>query len=230
MNWIEKLYNKNFLLAKELDIAVYPRFCQQNEDVFLHIIFENIGKTNNFFVDIGAGDGEHLSNTRLLKLMGWDGLLIDSDSKTDNNIFIYKCFITKENILDVFKWNNIEIEFDLLSIDIDGNDYWILEKILGKYKPRVIIAEFNSMLPVDSSLSIKYDENFVWGRDSYFGFSLNAGKKLAEKFGYSIIFQNNNMNCYFVRNDLIKGLQIPEVTYKQSDYFKISERTDWVEV
>lgn len=95
-----------------------------------------------------------------------------------------------------------------------------------EHLPSVIIAEFNASYT--DSRTIKYNPDHVWVGDSYYGFTFDAGVKLAEKHGYKVIFQIADMNMIMVREDLIKGLYIPPVTYKQSDYFTLSERTDWV--
>jgi hypothetical protein len=80
------------------------------------------------------------------------------------------------------------------------------------------------------SRTIAYNPDHVWAGDSYYGFTFEAGKKLAEKHGYKVIFQLADMNMFMVRADLIEGLTFPEVTFKQNDFFKLSTRTDWVTI
>ena len=188
MNWIERIYELN---KKDL-------YSQSGEGIYLEYIFHCLGNKKRGYVDIGGGNGFHLSNTRHLKHLGWDGICLD---KTIGS------FITRENVLDY-----IQFRPDLLSIDIDGNDYWVIEKILTKFAPDVIIAEFNSAYT--DSRTIQYDPTFEWAGDSYFGFTFEAGKKLAENNGYKVIFQNSDMNMYMVRGDLV-NVDIPLVTYKK---------------
>jgi len=214
MNWIEELYT---LKPKKL-------FAQNGEETYLNHIFKNIGTTNKVLVDIGSGDGVYLSNSLALRNKGWNGLLIDG--KENNSPLVYQKSVTVENICDILFYKKIPKEFDLLSLDTDGNDFWLISEILKSYYPRVIIAEFNSSFT--ESKTIKYDADFFWEGDDYFGFTFEAGQKLAEQFGYKIIFQNNDMNLYFVKADLIGELEIPKITYTVNDYFKKSERTDWV--
>lgn len=212
MNWIERLYEIN---NKDL-------YSQNGEGLILEYIFHSLyGHTNKLgFVDIGGGDGFHLSNTRHLSNLGWYGLVLDKE----NGIFI-----TSENVMSHVRHPNYEDAMDLLSIDIDGNDYWIIDTLLSDiYAPSVIVAEFNAMY-IDSR-TIAYNPDHVWSGDSYYGFTFEAGVKLAEKHGYKVIFQTGDMNMFMVRADLIEGLNVPPVTYKQNDFFKLSERKDWVTV
>jgi len=205
MNWIERLPE---IKGKDL-------YSQNSEGLLLEYIFHHVNDHVKSCVDIGAGDGFLLSNTRHLENLGWTATHLDK---------IYGHNITLETVHDHIKPND---EIGLLSIDIDGNDYWILEKILSaNIKPSVIIAEFNPAF-IDAR-AIKYNPDHVWAGDDYYGFSFDAGVKLAERFGYKVIFQVADMNMIMVRADLVKGLYIPPVTFKQNDFFQKSNRTDWV--
>jgi hypothetical protein len=204
MNWIERMYE---LKGKDL-------YSQNGEGFYLEYVSNCLSHECEVrsFVDIGSGDGFILSNTRHLTNIGFRGRCFDRVKGHE---------ITCENILKYWSWHHPAI----ISIDIDGNDYWILDTMLPHYKPAVIIAEFNPAFT--DSRAIKYNPDHVWAGDDYYGFSFEAGVKLAEKHGYKVIFQIADMNMIMVREDLIK-VPIPPVTFKQSDYFKKSERTDWV--
>lgn len=201
MNWIEGLYE---LKGKDA-------YSQNGEGIYLEYIFHHLGINKGSFVDIGAGDGFNLSNTRHLKNLGWDGVQLDRITGHD---------INTSNIISYFVKTP-----DLVSIDIDGNDYFVLDKILTHKSPAVIIAEFNAMYT--DSRTIKYNPDHEWAGDSYYGFTFEAGVRLANIHEYRVIFQNDNMNMYLVKDDLIK-VDVPPVTYKQNDFFKLSERTDWI--
>lgn len=210
MNWIERLYE---IKGKDL-------YSQNGESLILEYIFSQFKYRQTLrFLDIGGGDGFYLSNTRHLANLGWGGMVLDRENGIDVNA---------ENIIEWFQKSS-RGGTDLISIDIDGNDYWILDKIISEgYEPSVIIAEFNAMYT--DSRTIAYNPDHVWAGDSYYGFTFEAGKKLAEKHGYKVIFQVADMNMIMVRDDLVEGLHIPEVTYKQNDFFKLSTREDWVYV
>jgi hypothetical protein len=202
MNWIQRLY----------EIKGKDSYSQNGEGLLLEYIFDRIGTQYKKFYDIGGGDGFYLSNTRHLGNLGWEGVVLDRENGIDINV---------ENVLE-----HIEDGFDLLSIDIDGNDYWVIDKILSEHKPRVVIAEFNPAY-LDKR-AIKYNTNHSWAGDSYYGFSFPASFDLAKKHGYKVIFQVANMNVIMVNENLIGNLEIPELMIEPSDYFEISKRTDWV--
>lgn len=201
MNWIERMYE---IKGKDL-------YSQNGEGLLLEYIWHHFNPAWKTYCDIGAGDGFWLSNIKHLSNLGWKGTTIEKDNGQ---------FVTLENI---HNWFNVL--YDLLSIDVDGNDYWMIDSILSKHKIPVIIAEFNPAFT--DSRTIKYNPDHVWAGDDYYGFSFEAGKKLAEKHGYEIIFNVANMNLIMVRKDLIGDLYVPPVTYEQVKFFKESNRTDW---
>lgn len=203
MNWIERMYE---IKGKDL-------YSQNGEGLLLEYVFHHVNCMCNgqTFIDIGAGDGFNLSNTRHLKnLFKWSGRQLDK---------IKGELITCENVLNYYEYAAI------ISIDTDGNDYWLLDTMLTKSKAFIICAEFNPAFT--DSRTIKYNPNHEWAGDDYYGFSFEAGKKLAEKNGYEIIFNVANMNLIMVRKDLIGDLYVPPVTYEQVKFFKESNRTDW---
>jgi hypothetical protein len=119
-------------------------------------------------------------------------------------------------------------EFDLLSIDIDGNDYWVLQKILTEYRPRLIISEYNS--EHTDSKTIKYDPNFEFRMTDYYGYTFKAGQKLAEKTGYKVIFQNSSLNMYYLRKDLFKYEYPLKVEGKYHRWWGTKGDGEWVEI
>jgi len=204
MNWIQRLY----------EIKGKDQYSQNGEGIILEYIFDKIGTQYKKFYDIGGGDGFYLSNTRHLGNLGWSGVILDRENGLDVNL---------ENVLDC-----LEYGFDLLSIDIDGNDYWIIEKILTEHKPRVIIAEFNASYT--DSRTIKYNANHSWAGDSYYGFTFEAGVKLAEANGYKVIAQIADMNMIMVNENLLGNVGIPPITYNLNTFFEKSHRQDWIYV
>jgi len=188
------------------------KYSQYGEEGYLKYIFKHIGTTNKFLVDIGANDGKWLSNSRLFLDEGWTGLLVDG---AHENELVKKHFVTRENILQILYDNAVPVQFDLLSIDIDGNDYWVLDALLHDFSPRVIISEFNSEFEPSESKAIKYDPDFKFKANDYYGYTFAAGLKLAERHGYTIIHQSSNLNLYYVREDLL-----PEGAYVHVDVKK----------
>lgn len=204
MNWIERLYDIQKLGRKDL-------YSQNGEGLYLEYISRSLDLIKEIeIIDIGGGDGFYLSNTRHLASFG-PRQVIDKE----NGMFV---------ALDTIHSFVNTRDMKLLSIDIDGNDYWILKEMLNYYSPSIIIAEFNAAFT--DSRTIKYNHDHVWDGTDYYGFSFEAGKKLAEANRYKVIFQNDNLNMYMVREDLIK-VSIPEVTFQQTEFFQKSNRTDW---
>ncbi len=96
--------------------------------------------------------------------------------------------------------------FDLLSIDLDGNDYWIWKAISDRFRPRVVVVEYNANVNPAAPLSIQYDPSFKWDGSSYYGASLGALKKLGESMGYQLIgCESSGTNAFFVEKSLAKG-------------------------
>ena len=217
-NWVDGIKNVT---------TVIKRYAQFGEEAIFDYIFQNIGTTNKFLVDFGASSlNLGLSNSKYLLENGWTGLLMDG--KSDGNPLIKEEFITAENICDLFAKYNTPKEFDLLSIDIDGNDIWVLEKILGAYSPRVIINEFNGCIPVGVSKAIKYNPSHSWGENDYYGGSFDAFKKLGAKFGYTLVHQVATTNMIFVRQDIVPEFDYV-LTYTQNQYHAHSQNRDLVQ-
>ena len=199
------------------------KYSQNGEEFILKYIFDNIGVTNKFFVDLGAWDGTHLSNTKLFAEQGWKGLLVDGKEFPG----VYKSFITVENIIRTLALHHVPNDFDLLSLDIDGNDYWILEQVLSYYKPRVIVSEYNSEHDPYIAKTIKYDPKFVFFPNDYYGYTYGAGVKLAERFGYTIIHQQSNLNLFYLRNDLMP-VEKPNVKVELYKHWKTPGEGEWI--
>ena len=120
-------------------------FSQNGEDgITIKLIDMIYGEFKNFrnFVEFGVEDGVQC-NTRILReKFGWKGLSMDG-SHENKQIFLKKEFITKENIVSLFKKYNVPEKIDLLSVDIDFNDFYVLNEILNNYTCDIIICEYN---------------------------------------------------------------------------------------
>jgi len=223
-DWIKKI--NNIKLANINDVGIFSQF---GEEYIFDYIFENIGITNKFLVDFGAaGLNRGLSNSRYLLEKGWNGLLMDGNPEP--NTEVKKEFITQENIVSLFKKYDVPFEFDFLSIDIDGNDYWVLKKILEVYAPRFIVAEFNGTIANGISKTIKYNPKHIWGNNDYYGFSFDAGVKLGNEFDYTAVFQIHSTNMYFIRKDLINWQNDFGITYKPFQYHAHIPNKEWVNI
>jgi len=198
------------------------KYSQTGEEVIIKYIFEKIGITNKYLVDIGAGDGIMLSNSKLLIDEGWTGTLIDGDNKGNDKV--KKEFVTRENIMSLFYKYDVPKNFDLLSIDVDGNDFYVLEEILKHCNPRLIVSEFNPA--IEDKKVIKYNPDHRWNNDTYYGYSFEAGKELAGKYGYVIIYNHKNLNLFYLRKDLCDD--IPNVDFQKRIGHKSNNTGEWV--
>jgi hypothetical protein len=193
----------------------YRVYSQSGEDGIITEIFNRIGTANKFFVEFGAGSGVE-NNTAFLLIKSWSGFWIEGDSsrfKTINQKFGFligrslkavNTFVNAENIESILRENRVPQEFDLLSIDIDGNDFWVWNAI-SWFKPRVVVIEYNSIFPPDIDWIIKYNPNLKYNRyTSFFGASLKALEKLGTRKGYTLVAcESTGVNAFFVRSDLI---------------------------
>lgn len=170
---------------------------QYGESTIISNIFNKIGNINKFCVEFGASDGYWLSNVRMFIEDGWDFIQMDYNNK--GNKEVKEEFITAENINDLFKKYSVPKKFDLLSIDMDGNDYWIWEKI--EYDPSVVVIEYNSNFSHEDSVSLEYNPNHTFDGTYAYSASLKALKNLGERKGY---FLNNEVaftNLIFVKKE-----------------------------
>ena len=198
-------------------------FSQWGEDGIIQFLLQHISIKHPLFVEFGVENYTE-SNTRfLLTNNQWSGIVIDG---SDENIEYIKrdpiywasdlkaisAFITKDNINDLIDKNGISGDIGILSVDIDGNDYWVWQAI-NCVSPRIVICEYNSHFGPESEVTTPYDPSFV--RDKahfskiYYGASISALNSLAKSKGYSLVASNSvGNNIFFVRNDLIDSLPI----------------------
>ncbi len=230
-------------IEKELSKHEFKIFSQNGEDGILFYIFDNLGTTNRYFVEIGAGTGVECNTANLSVNFGWEGILIDgSKENIDRAKSFYKTrketklssikpvqsFVTKENINEVLLDNGAKGEIDLLSIDIDGNDYWIWQ-VIKTIKPRVVVIEYNASLGPNKSLTVEYDQNFEILKKHpsgfYHGASLLALTKLANSKGYILVgCDSNGVNAFFVKREIAQG-KFSEVS-PQKAFFPNSWRSN----
>ena len=210
------------------NIPRQKKYAQFGEENIFDYIFDNIGTKNKFIVDFGAGTlNSGLSNSRYLIEKGYNGLLMDGNPEEENDI-IKKEFITAENIVSLFDKYNVPKEFDFLSIDIDGNDFWVLKSILeSDYSPRLIVNEFNGCLSEGQLQVMKYNPTHSWGSNDYYGASFEAFKHLLNEAGYSLVYQIATTNMFFIKTELVEHKDFG-VTYTKNQYHAHSPNRDWL--
>jgi len=182
------------------DLATHERrvYSQFGEDGVIERIFECIGATNRYFVEFGASDGIAVSNTANLRLHhGWSGLLMEGNPKHRSDLIV-QAKVDAENIETLFERHEVPRVFDLLSIDIDGNDYWVWDAI-RRFTPRVVVIEYNIFFGLHQSKTMAYRADHVWDKSTYHGASLAALHKLGRSKGYSLVWtESYSPNAFFV--------------------------------
>jgi hypothetical protein len=126
-------------------------------------------------------------------------------------------FVTKENIAGLFETLEVPEEFDLLSLDIDQNTYYAWEA-LRKYRPRVVVVEYNSVIPPDVDWKVRYNPVGTWKGNQNFGASLKAYELLGRDLKYSLVGCDFvGLNAFFVRDDLV-GTKFAEPFTAENHY------------
>lgn len=216
---------------KRLNRHEFQMFSQSGADGIIAEIFRRVGQSNSTFAEFGVGNGLE-NNTTALLLQGWSGTWIEASKRRNREIGralkplidvgkldVLERFVTRENIVDHFDSRNIPLDLDLLSIDIDGNDYWVFEAI-DVISPRIVVVEYNGIFGTDRPVSIPYQADFDMMRAHhsglYFGASLPAMISLAERKGYDFVGTTSaGADAFFVRRDVavdLPPLQTPALT------------------
>lgn len=207
---------------RDVEFKVYS---QWGEDGIIQWLINRIPIKNKTFIEFGVEDYKEANTRLLLEENNWSGMVIDGSYQNIESIKkdeIYwkhnlnaKCaFITRENINDLLLESGFDEDLGLLSIDLDGNDYWIL-KTINVVKPRILICEFNAIFGESRAVTVKYKEDYERTKahysNLYYGASLKAIITAAEEKeeigGYTFIGTNSNAcNAFFIRNDLVEYL------------------------
>jgi glycosyltransferase involved in cell wall biosynthesis len=185
----------------DLTTFEWRAYSQNGEDGILRAMFLKLGTTSKFCVELGVGDGTECNTRYLTERLGWNALLVDMDRRAPASV--KKEFVTPDNVNLIFQKCGVPEEFDLLSIDLDYNTYWVWRAIEG-YRPRVVVIEYNALIPPNQRKVVKNDPSAVWdGKDDYFGASLAAIDNLGRQKGYTLVACDSmGVNAFLVRNDL----------------------------
>lgn len=193
-----------------MDLSLFEKkiYSQNGEDGVTMKLLELIYEGNNarkFYVEFGVENGNECNTRILMEKYHWNGLQMDG-SNENHHINLRKEFITKDNIVGLFQKYNVPKKINVLSVDIDFNDFYCLKEILKYYQCDILICEYNGSHLVNEDKIVIYDENGRWDGSNYYGVSLLSLHKLGEKYNYSLIYCNQNgVNCFFIHNDIIKN-------------------------
>jgi len=200
---------------KHLAQSGYKIYSQGEEDGIIAEIFRRIGTVNRNFVEFGAGSGIE-NNSAALLLDGWSGLWIEGSGEHVNamraglpsligsgRLKVLQSFITRDNIDGLIIGAGIVGEIDLLSVDIDGNDFEVYSAIKS-IQPRVIVFEYNAKFPPPVEYCMPYDEKHIWRGGDAYGASLAFLERALRERGYYLVACSlTGNNAFFVRSDLV---------------------------
>lgn len=170
---------------------------QSGEDRILLRLLSRIGTTNRVAVEFGAKDGVCHSNTAALRERGWTCHLFDAHPAAP---MVTRAFLTRENINAIFAQAGIPTVFDVLSIDVDGNDLWLWDALT--YQPRILVIEYNPSFATSVSVTVPYEADRTWDGTVYFGASVLALYRLARRKGYRLAHYTRS-NLIFVQKSLM---------------------------
>lgn len=198
---------------------------QREEDRLLDDLFKAIGTTNKIAVEFGATDGLHGSNTALFRVKrGWRTILFDTLPLSPK---VIKAHITAKNVNEVFHEHGVPQAFDLLSIDIDGQDYWVWKAL--KYRPRVVVIEFNPKWKRTDARVIPEDPAFLWDKTDYYGASIGALLKLAKRKEY-VLVGSTRSNLLFARRGLWPAMSPLRIVRSRKRKRRDPLKRKWVKV
>jgi len=211
------LKNRYFKKIKDLSDIEFQVYSQWGEDGIIDWLINKYPEIPKSFLEIGTQDYKE-SNTRFLLInKNWNGFIIEADKAAvkdiksqriywKHNLRAINEFITKDNINNVIKKFNIPKKIGLLSLDIDGVDYWVLKK-LSALDPSIIVCEYNSLFGQKKSVTVPYKSNFIRSKEHYsnlyYGASINAFIDLMKKKNYFLIGTNSaGNNAFFVKKNI----------------------------
>ncbi len=203
-------------------------FSQSGEDGVIAEVLSRIGTENRWFVEFGIGTGHQGNCVLLADVYGWSGLFCEPDDSTfpqlqrkylyNPNVQTDRTAITPDNIEDVFDGHGVPLELDVLSIDVDTVDYWIW-KALNKFRPRLVVVEYNSSLSPHEALVFPNDSTVRWDETRFYGSSLGAFIHLAAEKGYQLVHtEMNGVNAFFVRDDCAAAVAVSSPPTRSANF------------
>lgn len=222
----------------------FRKYSQFEEDGILLYIFSLIEPVNRTCVEVCAGNGRECNTANLIINHGWWGHLFDGSEQEVNrgrafyaqnkNTFQYPprythAWITAENINDLISQSGVSGRIDLLSLDIDGMDYWVW-KAISVIDPQVVVCETHNCIPPEKALTVPYKADFAFETPLFRGASLAAMCKLGREKGYRLIGTHRyGFNAFFMKNGVGEAF-FPEVepaACVQDPFSQQSRREGW---
>lgn len=225
----------------------FRKYSQFEEDGILLYLFSLIPPINRICVEICAGDGRQCNTANLIINHGWWGHLFDGNEQNvaagkaffsqNKDTFIYpprftRAWITAEHVNDQIAESGASGPIDLLSLDIDGMDYWVW-KAITVIQPQVVVCETHNVIPLDMALTVPYDPSFTSDSENYRGASLAAMSKLGREKGYRLVGTHRfGFNAFFIRDGVGEAF-FPEVDVAsclRDPFSELARKERWPQV
>jgi hypothetical protein len=199
----------------DLDRRRFAYSSQHEEDGMLYALFSYTGTPTRWFVEIGCGSNGGNSGF-LARECGWSGLMVDAVERAvrkaanrydRHRVRFDTLRVSSKNVAALLAKHGTPEEPDLVSVDIDSTDYWVVRALTANYRPRVLVVEYNSVYGPTEAVTVPDVEVFVrspkGAHHQYYGASLNAFVRLGQKRGYRLITTDSTgTNAVFLRNDV----------------------------
>jgi hypothetical protein len=206
---------------RSLNHFEFKAFSQSGEDGILREIFRRIGTTSKSFIEIGVGDGTE-NNTVFLLHTGWVGSWFEANSDRVRSIRAHfgheigpgrlrvtEARVSPNNVRSLLREAVGDSQIDLLSLDIDGNDYWVWRAV-ADIRPRVVVIEYNATWGPEAEWIMAYQPGAASDNTSYHGASLAALNRLGLEMGYSLVACSlSGANAFFVESRLVSDAFMP---------------------
>jgi hypothetical protein len=216
--------------ARHLQRCEFSVYSQWGEDGIIQKLISEIPIAHKTFIEFGVEDFSEANCRFLLMNDNWRGYVLDSSAKSIASLeaspwwwkydLRAKCaMVTRDTVNELLSESGFDSDLGILSIDVDGVDYWLFEAIEA-FRPRIVIVEYNAIFGSERKISVPYEASFSRRAkhysELYFGASLAALAHIAAKKGYALIgTESAGVNAFFLRNDLVTG-NVPSLTPQEA--------------
>jgi hypothetical protein len=187
-------------------------YSQNGEDGIIQELLRRVGVKHRYFVEFGVETGVECNCAWLAHEQNWSGLFLEQSPELFHQlqanfeslpgVRCRQAVVSSSNIEEILAAEKVPVDFDLLSIDIDGNDYWVW-KAIQHWQPRVVVIEYNADYPPPIRWVMKENLEHRWDGTNYQGASLTSLANLGRAKGYTLVATEScGINAFFVRNDL----------------------------
>jgi hypothetical protein len=209
------------------------KFSWANEDEIIASLLNKLPVRNKFAVDIGAGDGEYMSNSYKLFKAGWQGVAVEWNGKQFcklafsysglSDVTLVRGRVTPDNVLQLLAACDAPKDFSYLGLDIDSYDHFVLEKILSAHRPSLICTEINEKIPPPLRFTVKFQNDGSWGNDHFYGQSLSMLEVLAARHNYDLVNLEYN-NAFLIPREINPDPAINAADAWRKGYFERPDR------